>query len=81
MKTLRTFALSAALALAAGCSGVSDEEWCAENDPYAQHLYLASMCPVFMREEWCERCGECDGCCYLGRVDEFPEHCNEEEEQ
>ena len=80
MKTLRTFALAAALALA-GCGGVSDEEWCAQFDVHAPHWFILSTLPCHPTKEWCERCGECYECCYGGRMDEFPQHCYEKDEQ
>ena len=64
MKQLRTFALAAALALAAGCSGVSDEEWCAKLD-YPVSQFLVEEC-VYLpsKSAECERCIRCGYCCY-----------------
>ena len=63
MKQLRTFALAAALALAAGCSGVSDEEWCAENYYYVNQLLMEVCVASYSKREWCARCARCALCC------------------
>ena len=77
MKTLRTFALSAALALAAGCSGVSDEEWCAKQDYYIGQLLVEECVFVPSKSEECERCIRCGYCCYgISPNIESPKDCD-----